>query len=270
MEDSESMTVAIVTTFNADGYAKYGKRMIESFCKHLPKEVEFLVFPENVNVDFCNDRIKVYDLLESSRELVELKNRWRNDPRANGNPPGVFIKSKEDHFKYDAVRFIHKVFAIVEANKKTCADYLIWVDGDTFAFADMTLEFLIEHCPNYDEIASYLGRPDHYSECGWVSYNRHTAYEFITAFANAYISEEIFTYQEWHDSWVFDRIREKFESTGYKFKNLAPAHVTKGQHVFINSKLGSCIDHMKGPRKDLGKSKPGDLKIKRSESYWKF
>jgi len=41
-----------------------------------------------------------------------------------------------------------------------------------------------------------------------------------------------------------------------------------GGHPLINTKLGQWIDHMKGDRKKLGKSKPSDIMVKRKESYW--
>ena len=39
-------------------------------------------------------------------------------------------------------------------------------------------------------------------------------------------------------------------------------------HVFINSELGKYIDHMKGPRKNEGKSRSTDIYTERKESYW--
>jgi hypothetical protein len=40
-------------------------------------------------------------------------------------------------------------------------------------------------------------------------------------------------------------------------------------HPAINGPLGAFLDHMKGPRKSEGRSRPGDLKMKREEGYWK-
>ena len=40
-------------------------------------------------------------------------------------------------------------------------------------------------------------------------------------------------------------------------------------HPFINGPLGAYMDHMKGPRKQLGKSRRKDLKINRNEPYWR-
>jgi hypothetical protein len=259
------MKIAIVTTFNENGFETYGERMVKSFNERLPAEVDILVFTEGFTLETDKPRVKIYDLPSESPELVNLKARWKDVPKANGYQTND--TSGKPDFKYDAVRFSHKVFAIMAANKLTDADILIWVDGDTFAFENIPFDFILTQCPGVNEIASYLGRPDHYTECGWVAYNRRTSQEFLAAFAKAYLTDEIFTMTEWHDSWVFDRLRERFETSGNKFKNLTP-NATRGQHVFINGDLGKYMDHMKGPRKQLGKSKPSDLKVTRTESYW--
>ena len=38
-------------------------------------------------------------------------------------------------------------------------------------------------------------------------------------------------------------------------------------HVFINSPLGTVMDHLKGPRKETGKSNSSDLYGNRKSSY---
>jgi hypothetical protein len=40
-------------------------------------------------------------------------------------------------------------------------------------------------------------------------------------------------------------------------------------HPLINSEWGAYLDHLKGDRKELGRSKDDDLKVKRTEAYWK-
>ena len=41
-----------------------------------------------------------------------------------------------------------------------------------------------------------------------------------------------------------------------------------GGHPLINSVLGNYFDHMKGDRKNKGKSQKKDLLANRTESYW--
>ena len=39
-------------------------------------------------------------------------------------------------------------------------------------------------------------------------------------------------------------------------------------HPFINGPLGTVMDHLKGNRKNDGKSRAADLVVKRQEEYW--
>jgi hypothetical protein len=48
------------------------------------------------------------------------------------------------------------------------------------------------------------------------------------------------------------------------------AGLFKGEgHPLINSAWGAYLDHLKGDRKTAGRSKLSDLKVKRTEAYWK-
>jgi hypothetical protein len=47
------------------------------------------------------------------------------------------------------------------------------------------------------------------------------------------------------------------------------SHLITGEgHPLINSEWGGWLDHLKGDRKTLGRSKLTDLKIRRKEKYW--
>jgi hypothetical protein len=78
----------------------------------------------------------------------------------------------------------------------------------------------------------------------------------------------IFTLAEWHDSFVFDAVRNKFHGR-LKELNWSSGIINGEGHPLINSEWGAYLDHLKGDRKELGRSKAKDLKIKRTEAYWK-
>jgi hypothetical protein len=42
-----------------------------------------------------------------------------------------------------------------------------------------------------------------------------------------------------------------------------------GGHPLINGPLGKWIDHMKGGRKEKGKSDSKDIMVNRTEDYWR-
>ena len=101
--------------------------------------------------------------------------------------------------------------------------------------------------------------------------------KFLKEFQRYYDEAEngIFTLEEWHDSFVFDAVRIKFPKMkqfdwAAKLNDLRPRPgMSNGEgHPLINSDWGAWLDHLKGGRKNLGKSKKEDLKVHRKEAYW--
>ena len=84
----------------------------------------------------------------------------------------------------------------------------------------------------------------------------------------------IFKLIEWHDSFVFGHVLEKFKLQDNNYFDYSQNIYNKtaktggGGHPLINSVLGNYFDHMKGARKTLGKSKRSDLLNLRGEKYW--
>jgi hypothetical protein len=50
---------------------------------------------------------------------------------------------------------------------------------------------------------------------------------------------------------------------------LKEARTGGGGHPLINSVLGKWMDHMKGVRKEEGRSRVSDIMVNRTEDYWK-
>ena len=265
------MKYTVVTTFNQDGLDRYGQRMIDTFEKYWPAEVDLIVCAEKCLPQVSRSNTKVIDILEASADLRNFVERHRNNPLAHGKagPPDAFHPKKQ--FKWDAVRFCYKVFA-----QSICADriesgWMIWIDADTVTHDSIPPIWLSSVCPS-DSMISYLGRGEKYhSECGWVAYNleKPECRQFIRDFVNMYNNDRIFDYGEWHDSYIWDVLRKQFQDR-CKFHNLNPFAQSdnKAGHPFINSELGKYMDHLKGDRKGSGRSKPSDLKLSRNEQYW--
>lgn len=267
------MTYTVVTTFNQSGYEKYGRRMIETFLKNWPKNVILIVYAENCQVAESADNLIVRDLLVESQDLATFKKKWRNVPKANGDVTDDPIRSRRKDagkgFKWDAVRFAHKVYAIFDCAKKSNSNTLIWMDADTVCHSPISIDRLELLIPNDVDIC-YLGRKGKYSECGLYSMNLQSdrVKEFLKEFQKFYdfAEEGIFTLEEWHDSYVFDAVRSRIPKL--RQKNWSEGIITGEGHPLINSEWGAYLDHLKGDRKDLGRSKSKDLKIRRKEAYW--
>ena len=178
-------------------------------------------------------------------------------------------------FKWDAIKFCNKVYAVCDAArraKEDGADVLIWMDADSYIHSKMPISFLEKFIPE-DVFTCFLGRGPKYTECGWYSLNLNHEHcdKFIDEFQRMYDDAEngIFKEKEWHDSYIYDVVRRWHETTyGVKNKDISSGIQGEG-HPLINSELGAYFDHMKGERKREGQSKRKDLKVQRHEDYWK-
>ena len=259
------MHYTIITTFNQSGLDRYGQRMIDAFDRHWPADVDLVVYTENCQPAVTSDRVQIVDLMAASPDLVNFKQLHSNNPIANGQvAKDTGVPFKDNAFKWDAVRFSHKVFSVIHACQNINSDWIIWLDADTVTFRDVPEDFLAKICDS-TAMACYLGRREKYhSECGWVAYNRghQDLQDFVHRWRDLYMTGDLFNLREYHDSFVFDVIRKDFQSQrGTYFHNLSPELPGKGPgHPFIASQLGLYMDHMKGDkRKTLGHSLADDF-----------
>ena len=281
--EKNKLKIAVVTTFHSDGLEKYAQRMINTFCDNWPSEIVLHLYPENCNPVIRDHNHVTLKRLEEVEELMAFKNTWQDVPKANGDvsadPVRSLRKDAGKGFKWHAVRFAHKVYAIFDCARTTDADILIWMDADTICHSPITIQDLYRLIPADSELC-YLGRKGKYSECGLYSMNLRSpnVQAFLKEFQRFYDQAEqgIFQLAEWHDSFVFDAVRIKFPQMrqldwAAHLHDLRPASgMSSGEgHPLINSQWGAWLDHLKGGRKKLGRSKREDLKVIRTEAYWK-
>ena len=265
---------AVVTTFNEDGHERYARHMIDSFVRHWPAGVTLYCFLESFRLADVAPNVRFLGLEESCPSLVAFKERHRDDPRAHGAErrsiePGPGGKPIGIGFRWNAVRYAHKVYAVTHAGRTLSEDVMFWMDADTLTFEHVPYSFLEGLLPDGDYLC-YLGRP-HFSECGFVGYNLRDPQNqaFMTRFQEFYDRDLVFSEAEWHDSFIFDVVRREFEQRGLiRSRNLTPANLTN-DHAFINSELGNYMDHLKGKqRKRTGRSDAEQLEVAKSHPYW--
>lgn len=259
----------VVTTFNLQGYKQYGQRMIQTWLDTWPSTVDLMVYAEQCQVHESAKNLHVLDL-DQVQALADFKQKWRHVPWANGDvrkdPVRGQRKDAGKQFKWDAVRFAHKVYSIFDCASHCQADYLIWMDADTICHSHISRQDLDRLCT---EDLCYLGRKNKYSECGLYAMrlNSQKTKEFLTRFQWFYDSAEqgIFTLPEWHDSYVFDHVRQLVRIPA---RDWSAGIITGEGHPLINSDWGAYLDHLKGNRKQKGRSHARDLVVPRQESYW--
>ena len=265
-------SISVVTTFHKKGYDDYGSKMIDTFLVYWPKNVKLFVYAENCQVTQTAENLIVLNLLEKSPELVAFKQKWKSVPKANGDILKVsHLSSRKDRhksFKWDAVRFSHKVYSIFHCVKTCNSDLLLWMDADMICHSVITENTILQLCPS-DKDLCFLGRKGKFTECGLYAMNLQSqpTQHFLKHFQLFYDDAEngIFRLAEWHDSFVFDAVRKNHRLNELDWSG----HLITGEgHPLINCEWGAYLDHLKGDRKDYGHSKQQDLRVKRTEQYW--
>ena len=263
---------AVVTTFNTQGYNQYGRKFIQTFLQKWPATVNLYAYAEDCHVFESAPNLIVRNLHEVSRDIVNFKMKWHNVPKANGDVSQDPVRSKRRDagkgFKWDAIRFSHKVYSIFHCANDCDGNILIWLDADTVCHSEITENDLNSLIP-LDKDLCFLGRKDKFSECGLYSMNLRSPMtkKFLENFQKFYDDAEngIFTLDEWHDSFVFDAVRKTVKLRELDWTSNM---ITGEGHPLINSQWGAFLDHLKGKRKESGKSLPTDLVVQRKEGYW--
>jgi hypothetical protein len=274
--------ITVVTTFHQPGLEKYGQRFLDSFAARVDKRIKLWVYAEECNPNNPDpNQIVVLDAKQHLPKLQKFKTKWLGVPTANGLCPWPERRPRDHHkaFKWDAVRFANKTYAVFDACERN-SDWVVWMDADTFVHSDWSYEQFIELLPSTSWV-TYVGRGSKthsWPECGFYGLNLNdiVCREFLKEFESYYEQAEtkMFIQEEWHDSYIFGLILDQFKRTAPNVIDytaeiaLTGAKTGGGGHPLINSKLGQWIDHLKGDRKQIGKSKSSDLNVKRSENYW--
>ena len=67
---------AVITSLNNAYYHMVGHRMIESFLKYWPEEIDLYIYSEEkLSFEIKNDRIKTINILEAQEQLVKFISR---------------------------------------------------------------------------------------------------------------------------------------------------------------------------------------------------
>lgn len=243
--------VVVLTTMNRRILATTGRKMLTSVIARWPVGTVIAVAFEGTRIEFASFRkewgehISCFDMIHEDTALTEWMDEYRRHPG-------------QDSFKRCAWRFAYKSFAVTGVGMDLGADVLVWLDADTYTHRDIPSEELGLWLP-YEKRLAFLGRANNISECGFVMYDlrQKTVRSMLHEWRGIYVSGKLFDLEGWTDCHVFDYVRTKWIAAKH-WENLTPWG--KGwDHVFINGPLGAYMDHMKGTRKRLGRSRVRDI-----------
>lgn len=235
------MKYNVLTSFNQKYWDEIGKTTIEKMDSNWLASSDIFLYhqldyiPKN---DF-KKRTSWIDLYSTCPELPKFVEQWKDHPKANG----------EKNYRTNAVKFVHKTFAIWHQSKLQDEGWLIWLDVDAFIYKTIDTEFIKKVCPDQYMI-SYMGRPGKFSECGWIGFNlsHPETKNFISEWEELYLSGKFIDLKETHDSYTFDHIRLSWNKPELFFNINSNAKTNK--NPFSQSLIGTNIVHAKGSDKD--------------------
>lgn len=230
------LTFEAVTTYGPQHWESHARRCVETFGQYW----------DGMTLRrFTDDQ-----LLELSPWLAEFKERHRGRPTHN--------------YRFDAVRFAHKVAALELAYILGRADVLIWMDADCLTHAPVDAAWLTGLLD--DGELAFLPRAKKYPETGFMMLRRSSACgELIRQVVELYRTDDLFDLEEWHDCWAIQHVLKTLYIRRTNLSGWAGFH---SSHPLVNGPLGERLDHLKGKRKATGRSHRTDLIATRTEPYW--
>lgn len=258
----------------------YGLRMVQSWHKFWPTDVsQLVIYAEDCadKLSFGTTHILALDLFEACPGLLAFKNLHRENPKAHGlgwegltkypsqaSPEGAY------HYRFDAVKFAHKTFAVIHAAKTPGWDVLIWMDADTLTHRAVPADFLESLLPDGCQV-SWLSRQGVYPECGFycLDITNPILKLVLSKWERLYTSGTLFDeLSEWHDSFVFSSLVNQYAELGMLKVHSLSGKGAKTNHPLANGPLGAYFDHLKGKYKALKRSPQGALSSMRPEPHW--
>lgn len=218
---------------------RYGRTFADTFARYWPASVDLVIVTDR---PLPTERARQIPLCDGS---AAFKARWAGDRLAEGFDSG-FRKLDGDgrSWRHNAVKWAPQGFAPIAAlDGMNDGDLFVWFDADVETIAPVPEGWIEGLIGNHD--VACLQRPRQHSEIGFYAMRLGPrTRKVLDRFAWFYASDRVFTLEEWHSAFVWDRALESVP--GLKVRNLNPRG--KG-HVWPNTPLAELTLHKKGKLK---------------------
>lgn len=259
--------VEFVTSVSLPYFEKYGRRLVATFLRFAPPTATLRVYcevstgvtlesyslpPDAEGRVVCVDLHAVTPLLaflERARPRVEAK-------LGRGVPIDPDERRPENGYDYtwDAVTFGKKGFSLAHALVSASARFVFWIDADVVFLDHVPVSFLVGLFQGRADLV-YFGRVDLHSETGFIGFDLHSprTRQFARAHEEFWHEDAVFTLKDgWTDCHVFDKVLQRATANdGLIARSLSRQD---SGHVMATSILSPYLDHLKGARKELGRS----------------
>ena len=255
------MKTTVMTGLGPQEYKPYAAKMIRTFDKHWPADVDFVAYVEEP-IKIPRGELRSFTGVE---DCFQFLTHFNGNQSVNGKKQNERWKAKERaqgySWRFDAYKFGRVPLIVRDAAHRIAdtmgAGILIWLDADTVTFRDIPEGWIQTILPPGFAV-SYLGRRPKLPEIGCVFYRIPEALPFLDAWADLYVhrnsGKETFApfekLPQFHSAYTFDHVLNRTDDI--LFHDMTPGG--RG-HVWMESPLVKFIDHLKGlERKALGYS----------------
>ena len=233
--------IRVCTLMWGTAWERYGETFARSFAQFWPDSVELTVFtdrslpiPGAVQID-----------LASIQAIEAFRLRHHRDPKANGFESSAKTDANGYSFRHDAVKWMPQAAVPAVAMRGlSTGDILVWLDADVATTSPVPAGWIESLLGDAD--VACLQRTGTHSEIGFYALRvGPKTRRLCERFADLFIGDGIFTFNEWHSAFAFDRAMEFVP--GLVVENLSPG--LRG-HVWPQTRLAEHTVHFKGKRKD--------------------
>lgn len=259
-------------TANAAIWAAYGERAVVTWLKHWPADAHLVLYAEDFDVSdelAADPRLSVVAM---PAWHVAWKARHIDNADAHGRDRRRQIRPKNGYcYRRDCVKFSHKIAALADSVMRgPLAGVVIMMDADVITHADVTNEWLQSIFPDPLRYCAWLDRSGwDYPECGFVMFRADDPEHlgFIGDLRATYETDAVFALPQTHDSFVLKTQMYRAISAG---RCLLPYSLSgaarTSSHPLPMSRLGECLDHLKGKLKQLGATPAAQAR--RTGKHW--
>ena len=244
--------VKFVTSFSADGFERYARKMLLSVIENWKDDLKLIAYYH----DFTDDLVK--ELPESDKieyrnldNIQDMKNYKQLMKLHDGTEGGKIPYN----WRMDAIKWCNKVYALTDlsleiSEQEARGGWLIWLDADTVTTKPFSEERVLRLFKKGAELV-HLGRKDiDYSETSFIAFNLDylSPHYLLADLRGCYDIGEVTAYREWHDGFIFERLLKIYIAHGLRAQNLSQG--VEGLAAFAQSPLSQYMIHYKGNLKN--------------------